>query len=240
MIIIAIPKSASSSLLETVSVLHGLPSQQLDLRQLSTSSDYAGLSHIHQDIVNLEEDTYSLLSDPEHLYKQHIPPTENNIKLLRKEKKVVLLRRNLEDIILAYRRAVKKHIHQKFQDFIDCSSERDWLLRGKEIGLIDELKRFSKGWMKEASQSENCHLVYYSDLVNNPKKVLNSIEKFWRLPTSNQVILSKRRYSRHTGLQEVKADLGRKLVKLSIRIGAYDRLKAIQHLMRKTKLNYRW
>ena len=240
MIIISIPKSASSSLLETISVLHGLPSSQIDLKHLPVPGEFESLSHIHQDIVNLDEDTHSLFSRNDRLYKQHIPPTAHNLELFRSQKKVILIRRSVKDIILAYRRAVQKKIHNHFQDFLDCENESDWLNRADEIGLDQELRNFKTRWIEEGANYGNCHVVYYSDLLKNPNKAINSIERFWGFTISSDVALSKRRYSRTQGIQDFKAALGRKLVKIVIKVGIYKFLKNIQHLLRVSKFSYRW
>jgi len=240
MIFISIPKSASSSLLETFSVLHGLPSSQIDLKHLPIPKNFSSLGRIHQDVVNLDKATYSKLIQPDYLYKQHIPPTTNNIGLLKNQKKVILIRRNLKDIVLAYRRAVQKKIHRHFKDFLGCKSESDWFRRAQEVGLLNELNTFREGWLEEGRKSENTHIVFYSELINNPKEVLNSIEMFLGFPVSDKVALSKRRYSRARGIQGYKAILGRKLVKMAINIGAYKFLKSVQNFLRRAKIVYKW
>lgn len=202
MLIIAIPKSASTSLVHTLGEIHSLPSKQefLEVKKYNIPTEYEVLASYHSDVREINQLIVDEWIRPNMFYKQHIPPTSNNLKLLNHVKKVVLLRKP-EDIILAYRRADTKGLHEKRKEFAGCASENDWVERAKDIGLYEELERFYAGWI---SNSENNLIIYFDDLVSEEKIQIEKISNFFSLRVYKKNIeLKKYRYSNYSTLQRV-------------------------------------
>ena len=193
MLIISIPKSASTSLLTTLARLHKTDGIQLFFKDYIIPVDYQQLGKYHSDLREYGSTDAAIFFDTIKIYKQHIPPTNNNLGLLKNKKKVILLREP-EDIVMAYYRADKKLLHEKRKEFKNAHTPEEWMQRAKEIGLLQELKRFYENWIKIEDEKL---IIQYEDLLNNPQKIINSIENYFGLKTTNhKVILAKERYSR--------------------------------------------
>ena len=197
MLIIAIPKSASTSLMDTLGKIHKILAQQLFIKELPIPKELSILYKLHSDMREYSKKEIDIFTQNNKIYKQHIPPTKNNLLLLRDKKKVILLR-NCDEIISAYWRAEISGIHSNFRKKFNLkvSSKEEWFEQSKKSGLYNDLKFFYKGWIKE-SNNLNCLIVTYNQLINDPKKVINKIERFFDLHISKDFIeLSKKRYSR--------------------------------------------
>ena len=196
MLLIAIPKSASSSLLETFGRVRNLPvRQRLHNYTLAKPHRMNLLYKYHSDMREWLPKHIQLTESAHKFFKQHIPPTDNNIRLLRNVKKVILLR-DPKEIVEAYWRAEQIGIHKnKRQEFSHCKSLSDWLNEAARNGLIEDLQFFRDGWLAE-SNGDTCY-IYYRDLIANPKSVINKMEAFWGLSiTQEDIVLSKKRYTR--------------------------------------------
>ena len=110
--------------------------------------------------------------------------------------KAVLLR-DPEEIVCSYRRAhdrgERAYSENMSRLFSGCNTERAWLDRAEENGLLGELWRFHEGWLADSSEKLTIH---YRDVVQKPKQVVNRIEAYFGLPQSKSVVLLKRRYTR--------------------------------------------
>lgn len=202
MLIIAIPKSASTSLVHTLGEIHSLTSKQefKEIKDLRTPSEYKILARYHSDVREIDLEILVEWNRTDIFYKQHIPPTVHNLALIDDTKKVVLLRKP-RDIILAYRRADIKGLHKKREEFTGCVSEEKWIRRAKEIGLYQELENFYNGW---SQINKNCLIVYFDDLVNNEEQLLKEISNFFSLPVNKKNIeLKKYRYSNYNSAQRI-------------------------------------
>jgi len=200
MLIVAIPKSASTSLVHTLGEIHSMPSKQefLELKDYKIPNEYEVLASYHSDVREINQLILDEWNRSDIFYKQHIPPTPNNLKLLKNIKKVVLLRKP-EDIILAYRRADTKGLHEKRKEFIGCVSENDWIEKAREIGLYTELENFYSGWI---SKSANNLIIYFDKLVDEEQATLEKISNFFSLRINKTNIeLKKYRYSKYNSLQ---------------------------------------
>lgn len=196
MLIVAIPKSASTSLAATLSDLHKVPFIQQKLFDFPCPSSTKLIHSWHSDMRELSEEFVENLSSKSKIWKQHIPPTPNNIRLLAQHKKIVLLR-NPKDIVAAYYRAEIKGIHAPRSEFLSCHSSLDWLNVSHDNGLYNDLNWFYENWEEEVnSNPDNNLLIDYSTLLNDAQSTINSIENFLELPLSDNVSLLKRRYSR--------------------------------------------
>ena len=146
MLIISIPKSASTSLLTTLARLHKTDGIQLFFKNYIIPVDYQQLGKYHSDLREYGSTDAAIFFDTIKIYKQHIPPTDNNLGLLKNKKKVILLREP-KDIVMAYYRADKKLLHEKRKEFENAHTAEEWMQRAKEIGLLQELKKFYENWI---------------------------------------------------------------------------------------------
>lgn len=197
MLIVAIPKSASTSLLSTLGKVHKYESQQLSkLNDRLPVSKTNFLGTLHSDMVELSSAEVSLFIDNKKIYKQHIFPSPHNRKILASAKKIILLRDPVE-IIYAYRRGVQKGIHKEFTPFSKNLSEKDWLFLAQKTGLLQDLQFFNNQWIDDSKNNKHNLLVTYQEYLSNPKSIINAIEHFYNLETSNRKITPvKARYSR--------------------------------------------
>jgi len=232
MLIVSIPKSASTSLLDTFGKLHALPSQQLTFKHYEKSDLFPLLGKYHPDAKLLGSSELHEFALDDKLYKQHVLPTADNLSLLKNIKKVVLLR-NPYDIVLAYRRAELKSIHGKKSEFEGKVTEGEWLQAAENNGLLNELKKFNNKWIKEAEKNSDVLIIHYRELTKDTHKVINKMEAFYNLPvTTKKIALSKKRYSRHSFLKQAHSNLRSNLMKLVIRYHVYERLKGWQAYLR--------
>ena len=196
MLIIAIPKSASTSLMKTLGQLHQLPAQQE--YQLDTLAAPAGSRVLHQYHSDMGELTLAEVDKwtaADQIFKQHVFPSPNNLALLRDHPKVVLLR-DPEEIALAYRRGAHKRVHPLLNGFTLEMSETEWLAQARRIGLLADLDAFTERWL-EHSLPDKTLFLRYEDYVANPKASINAAERVFGLPiTQESVTAAKARYSR--------------------------------------------
>jgi len=201
MLIVAIPKSASTSLMKTLGCLHNVPSYQITCKEFPCPSTKI-LHHYHSDIRELNCDFVAQFSNDQAIYKQHIAPTVNNLKLTRGFRKIILLR-NPEQVVEAYYRAELRKIHKARQEFVGCTTIREWKQAAQQNGLLNDLFWFKKKWIEESEKNSNMNLLIdYSDLVFSPKKTINMIEEYLELPISSNVNLLREKYSR--GLPRIR------------------------------------
>jgi len=216
-LIVAIPKSASTSLMFTLAKIHQLPAGQPGYLDLHTPNEFKQLSIYHSDIVNLTPSVANKLSKLNCVYKHHLPPTANNIKLLTRQKTVLLLRKPAQ-VLDAYYRAIKTFSIENSVGFKRSLGKAGWLTYISESGLEREIELFYRGW--EEFAHENIWTVYFKDLISNPVATINTVERFWNLPiTPGPFSLMKMRYTRNP-LHTVK----RKLGILARKLNLYDEI----------------
>lgn len=201
MLIIAIPKSASTSLLMTLKKYHKIDATQTFYKDFPKPTNTKFIHQLHSDIRTLTDEQVALFQDPNHFYKQHIFPSKENLDLFSDVKKVILLRDPI-DILGAYRRGAKKGVHNLIPGFDQNWNKEQWLQKAKEVGLWDDLVNFSTKW-KENSNKENTLFINYSEYVDDPTATLNKVEKFFGLPiTEEKVETVKAKYSRETPISK--------------------------------------
>lgn len=192
MLIVAIPKSASTSLLATLKELHEKDGEQIFFPERPVPKEINILHQFHSDIRMITDEQVKIFSDPNRFYKQHIFPSERNKRKLESLRKVILLREP-EEIIYSYYRSKQKYLSDGYPGMSACRSPEEWLEHSKEIGLFQDLRFFYHGWEEEDQDL----IIHYSDLVANPKELINRIERFWGLEiTTEDFTLSKKRYTR--------------------------------------------
>ena len=212
MLIVAIPKSASTSLATSLCELHGLTNATANINQIFKHRQPPGVNFLHNyhalPVID-DQLAESVYSDETVLYKLHVFPTDKSLGNLRGRPKVVLLREP-EEIVFAEKRAIESLIHSRRDEFADCSTEDEWMARAKEIGLYQDLRTFYDRWQDEAG--ENTLIVHYDELVERPQEVINRIERFLGWPESKDPSLSKERYSGASRLSIIR-ERGRRLVR---------------------------
>jgi hypothetical protein len=95
--------------------------------------------------------------------------------------------------------------------------------------LLSELKAFYGGW---SQKSKDNLIIRYRELISDPKKTINRIEKFWGIPkTEGPICLEKVRYSGRGECGRFLEDVTRKCKNLTskflIKLGAYEGVRKI-------------
>lgn len=192
MLLVAIPKSASTSLLSTLGELHDMEARQIFFPENKIPRGVRVLHRFHSDIRHLTQREVDRFSDPTTIYKQHIYPTEANKLSLKQIKKVILLRKP-RDILLSYFRSKKTYVSEGYPGMEKCKSETEWLEKSKEIGIYQDLEFFYEEWIG----CDDALIVHFEDLIAQPKRTINRIEDYWGLEhTERQIALQKKRYTR--------------------------------------------
>lgn len=216
MLIVAIPKSASTSLMSTLAELHGLEKKQRHFPDNDIPVHSKLVHRYHSDYRELLTVDVEELYQDTILYKQHIPPTSNNLKRLEGRKVIVLLR-DPGDVVKAYCRAEQKNIHEPRQEFAHCKTEADWLKTSVENGLLDDLKWFYEEWMQAAERDPaNVKIIQFHELIENPKHAVNVVENVFNLDLQSEVVLKKIRYSKKTWIHTLKCKAWKVAKKLSL------------------------
>ncbi len=208
MLIIAIPKSASTSLNETISELHGLPNAPARVRsevvaRCPVAPGYAQLAKFHRrEVVEIDAAVVEAVCSPHSLAKYHFPPTPNNQARLQGARKLILLR-DAEQIISAYRRGdATGAFRLKSHEFCYCLSEQSWHARAEKLGLQGELRAFAAGW--RAHDGDKL-VIESAELTADPAAVLARVEAYFGLPLSGGGALRREKYSRAPDLPQRSA-----------------------------------
>lgn len=233
MLIIAIPKSASTSLLSTIGYLHDIKAiQDFSFSANSKPENCNILFNYHSDIRELDKLQVDNFSKKDIVNKQHIYPSDNNVNLLKNVKKVILFR-DPHDIIYAYKRGALKKVHNLLNGYSNDMTDEEWINKSKRDGLYPDLEFFIKNWRNNADP-KNTLFIEYNEYLNNTKETINRIEKFYGLPiTSTDVSPIKARYSRHSNYDKLvintmnksKAIVIRLLEMLNLKTWVKNRLK---------------
>lgn len=201
MLIVALPKSASSSLASTVSRIHGLPDRTRETRRRflprlpypETVKDYGAMARLHLEAQEILPEILGALRRTHVIHKYHFPPTRHNEEILREIPKVILLR-DPADVVRAYWRGERAGTHPlRDLRFATCFSEESWMARAAATGLLDEMNRFCSGW--EAHEGDKL-ILRFEDLVSDPTGTVNRVEAYLGLPETKEIELDRERYSR--------------------------------------------
>lgn len=212
MLLIATPKSASTSLLRTLADRLGLPgymgAEGLGRDIIQALEPSPGYPHLHtfhgSDFKELSAECAQFMASHRCIYKVHAAPTPHNRRMLAQAPKV-LLHRDPREIVAAWRRAVRLGIHHRLRPFDGLENEDEWLARAKDIGVIGdggELERFRDGWLEE-----NVLEVRFRDLLDNPDHMVRAIEGCWGFDSSpSPVELAREKYTRDEDKRTLKND----------------------------------
>lgn len=207
MLIIAIPKSASTSLLKTLSTLHDLKGiQDFSFNKNSYPENSIIIHTLHSDIRELNKSLVKKFYDDNKIFKQHIFPSKNNLALLQNKKKVILLR-NPDDILKSYLRGAKYNFNSLPEGFNLKMTKKEFIKKAKKYGLYNDIDYFYSGWSSLAP-NEYTLFVQYQDYIKNTKSVVNEIEEFIGLPiTKSEIKPIKARYAKIGLVKKIKAHL---------------------------------
>lgn len=195
MLVISMPKSASTSLMSTLGRVNGLESKQLYFaaNPWPPVQEWPTLPRFHSDMRELSAANAQQLLDPQRVFKQHIIPTSNNVELL-SGSQIVLLTRDPRDVVLAYRRNDKLQQVDR-GEWKGLDSEAQWLTRAQELGLIDELQRFAAVWASQPGVMP----VSFDDVTLRPAATINAIQEHLGLERIDaEIELDRMRWTRGT------------------------------------------
>jgi len=202
MLIIAIPKSASTSLMKTLSDNYNLPGNQEYFASANAPQDeFVTLRKYHSDMKEITVEHVDKWTCPNIFFKQHVLPTNNNQDLLKNHKKVILLRDPI-DIVLSYRRTQLTGLSNERIEFRGCKTEEEWIRQAGNNGLLEDLRQFYTKWLEHVGEKL---IVHYTDFINNPDKEMNRIAGYWDLPLVHKpVTVAKERYTRVNILDKMR------------------------------------
>ncbi|BBE10991.1 hypothetical protein HH1059_04230 [Halorhodospira halochloris] len=197
MLFISLPKAAAGAFTNTLAVAHRVQRTTTWSSFATAPSNYKELSLIHKSCRDYSTDFLDELTGGE-LRHLHIPPTENNVNLLRKTKKCVITR-NFKDVPGAYFRETRHHFRKKPTVFYGAQTEHDFYLAAEKSGLLEELQSFVHGW--QSACDENTLIIDHSDIVSDRfQDLLETTEDHFRLEPSGTMKLRSARNTRETGI----------------------------------------
>ena len=201
MLIVAIPKSASSSLVASLCAATGYPRTNAEVRKNFLTAapppiEYRQLKRFHSEVAELSEEAVAALVKPRQIAKLHIVPTDNNLSQLCEIPKIVLLR-PAEEVVAAYWRGMETATWTtSVKEIARCKSLEQWMQTAKDIGLTAELEAFNQHW--KASPG-NSLVVSYNQLTTNSDATIASVLKYFNLDAGNVPELARVNYSRDGG-----------------------------------------
>lgn len=201
MLIIAIPKSASSSLVASLSTATGFPRTNADIRRnfltaAPAPSEYCQLKRFHSEVAELSDEAVAAAIKPQQIAKLHIVPTDNNVSRLRDIPKIVLLR-PAEEVVAAYWRGMESATWTtSVKEIAVCKSLEEWIQKAMEIGLTAELEAFNRCWTDAPG---NSLVVSYHQLTTNSEATIASILEYFDLDVGKVPELGRVNYSRDGG-----------------------------------------
>lgn len=188
MLLIAQPKSASTSLATTIAQIANLKIN-LGVKRKADSKNCEGFSEIqkyHGNMVIRSELFFKqVIQGRKTLFKEHILPTDDHLEKLNKFKndKIVILLRVPEDSYDAYKRLFE-------------SNKKIF----NEEKLMNDLMVFHERYLYWKSVHKNVLLVYYRDLILRYKTTMRKILKHFGLNSPKD--LPKLQKLKYTGVGE--------------------------------------
>lgn len=199
MLIVSIPKSGSTSLMETLGKAHKLEYKQLNYRDLNLGgqpidSNVLPLRQFHGDLSDIDECHLATMADSRTtIYKQHITPSKHNLEILR-EKKIVVLLRDCSEIVDSYYRGFGKNIHNMPEAFEKNGTPDEWRHFSEQHGLYASLQWWSSNW--KSMKNPNWLIIEFNEITREPAQSIKKIENHFQLDFSETKKLVKARYSK--------------------------------------------
>jgi hypothetical protein len=200
MLIIAIPKSASTSLMTTMGRLHNMDYEQdTSFKKLPKPEETKKIHKYHSDIRQINDKVVEKITTSNKINKQHIFPSKNNIEKLRGKKKIILIR-DPQSVVGAYRRGVRTGESHPVEFAKWYESKNIWIEQAQKSGLLRDLRIFTRRWKQN---SRNSLVIEYNQLTGSPKKCINEIENYLNISTTEkEIILDKKRYSEKSNFMQ--------------------------------------
>lgn len=197
MLIVAMPKSASSSLARTLARAHGLDEWNQDInesyppqfpeahRLLQTFHPFPGVP---------TDDLRAMAEDAAALRKLHLFPTDE-VRRAITGRPVVVLVRDAAEIVDAEFRGVVSGVHPLAPSMPRTVSLERWREAARRGGLLDSLQELHHGWTELAARTDELLLVTYRELVDDSSRTLAACAAHLGLPPSGHLELLRERYS---------------------------------------------
>jgi len=187
MLLIAQPKSASTSAASTISYI-GKLKLKLGISKNKNNvycEGYPEIQKYHNNIVKRNESFIeTTVKSQVTLFKEHLLPTPEHLEFLNKQKtNIVILLRYPEDSLDSYLRMFKKNGRKDFD----------------KKQLLKDLRNFHDRYMWWASNKRYAIVVYYRDLIKNYKSTMYRILKHFNIKNKKLIPLKKLNY---TGIGE--------------------------------------
>lgn len=209
MMIISIPKSASTSLMQTIAKILDIKYQNgisrkkyfIDVPEYSEMQSYHGTT-----VRRSKEFLTKWISRKDIIYKEHLLPTKEHIDYIRKiNKPVVILLRKVDHVIDNYLQSIEKFKSGK----MDLREQKGLII--KKLIKIDyeKLKKeyfeFNKLWIE--SRLKNVLYVNFDDLILKYNRVMRMILDHYGYPEAKIIPLMKAKgnrgdYNTYTGIGE--------------------------------------
>lgn len=141
----------------------------------------------HGDMVEYTQSDLKSMSVLHKVFKQHIPPTENNLNIVKdKNVKCVILLRDPKEAAEAYRRHVKINDDEKYKNPRNNTN----MLNKRSAAMAS----FYREWIK-LKDLDNVKIVHFEDLVVDAHRIVNEILEFYKFDPVGSVSLRKERYT---------------------------------------------
>jgi|19_taG_2_1085344.scaffolds.fasta_scaffold06443_4 hypothetical protein len=206
MLIIAQPKSASTSLAMTMADILDWPFHQvflskhksrksLCLSNLRKKRDQIVPDLPHGDMCQYTSSDLKSMSVLHKIFKQHIPPTDNNLRNLKeKQVKCIILLRDPKEASLAYMRHVKMSEKEKYKN-------------PRKNSIVLNKRFFALSWFHNRYLGINdlnyVKIIHFENLVVEPTRIVNEILEFYSREPVDNVVLRQERFT-GVGLNKLK------------------------------------
>lgn len=192
MLIIAQPKSASTSLAKTLAKILKLECT-LGIPRLKIEPDCEGFTEIQKFHDNMIERTpiffRQSIQNRKKIVKEHILPTKRHIGIL----KLIFKRFPMSRVLVVLRNP---------EDSIDCYVRGKYKIKSKSK-LTDDLNIFYEEYIKHFANKnyKNVLIIFYKDLILNYKETIQKIIDFWGFNYKKPKIIPLLKL-RYTGIGE--------------------------------------
>jgi hypothetical protein len=205
MILIASPKSATTSLIYTLAEITGLKVSQ-GIAKVGTDIDCQGFTEIQKYHSNMIERSglflKQVITGRKCIFKEHLLPTKRHLRHLEKYRApIVIFLRDPDHVYDAYLRHDEPH-------FKKC---------GKHIDLETikaDIKKFHDTYLHWLSNKPNAKSFYYKDLILHYKPTMKAILKHFKLPIPKKIKPLKKLKFTGVGIKRLK-DAANRTAKVS-------------------------
>lgn len=200
-LIVAIPKSASSSLVASLCVATGYSRANAEIRKSFLSAaapppEYRQLNRFHSEVAELSDASIVAMTRPRQVAKLHIVPTSNNLTRLRDVPKIVLLR-PAEEVVAAYWRGMETATWTtSVKEIANCKSLEQWMQVARDMGLTSELEAFNTQWKSAPGDSL---VISYHQLTSDSEATIKLVLEYFDFNVENVPALGKVNFSRDGG-----------------------------------------